>query len=82
MLDRFDDNKILASAAYNAGPHRVEQWLTKSNGKLPFDVWMTLIPYKETRSYVSNILMYSVIYSRKLGLKPPMLLQHERDTLL
>ena len=82
MLDRFDDNKILASAAYNVGPHRVEQWLTKSNGKLPFDVWMTLIPYKETRSYVSNILMYSVIYSRKLGLKPPMLLQHERDTLL
>ncbi len=82
MLERFDNNRILASAAYNAGPHRVDQWLKKTDGKLPFDVWMTLIPFKETRSYVSNILMYSVIYSRKLGLKPPMLKPHERDTLL
>ena len=82
MLERFDNNRILASAAYNAGPHRVNRWLANSKGKLPFDIWMTLIPFKETRSYVSNILMYSVIYSRKLGLVPPMLLQHERETLL
>lgn len=82
MLQRFDNNRILATAAYNAGPHRVEQWLGKSNGKLPFDIWMTLIPFKETRSYVSNILMYSVIYSRKLGLQPAVLTRHERETLL
>ena len=82
MLERFDNNRILASAAYNAGPHRVNRWLANSKGKLPFDIWMTLIPFKETRSYVTNILMYSVIYSRKLGLVPPMLLQHERETLL
>lgn len=82
MLERFGNNRILAIAAYNAGPHRVEQWLAKTNGKLPFDIWMTLIPFKETRSYVSNILMYSVIYSRKIGLRPSMLLEHERETLL
>jgi hypothetical protein len=27
-------------------------------------------------------MMYSVIYSRQLGLKPPMLVQAERETLL
>ncbi len=82
LLARFDNNRILATAAFNAGPSRVNQWLNKSDGKLPFDVWVALIPYRETRSYVSNIMMYSVIYSRKLGLKPPMLLKHERETLL
>jgi soluble lytic murein transglycosylase len=82
LLERFDYNRILATAAYNAGPSRVDQWLAKSQGKLPFDVWMTLIPYRETRSYVSNVLMYSVLYSRKLGLKTPLLSQHEKDRLL
>ncbi len=43
---------------------------------------MTLIPFKETRGYVSSVLMYSTIYSRKLGLETPMLLQHEREALL
>jgi soluble lytic murein transglycosylase len=82
MLERFGNNRILATAAYNAGPSRVDQWLRKTDGKLPFDVWMTLIPFKETRIYVRNVMMYSAIYSRKLGLTPPMLLQHERDMLL
>jgi soluble lytic murein transglycosylase len=82
LLARFDNNRILATAAYNAGPSRVEQWLRKTSGKLPFDVWIALIPFKETRSYVQNIMMYSVIYSRQLELKPPMLMQAERETLL
>lgn len=82
LLARFDNNRILATAAYNAGPSRVDKWLKKSAGKLPFDVWMALIPYRETRSYVSNVMMYSVIYSRKLGIDPPMLMQREREMLL
>lgn len=82
LLERFDNNRILATAAYNAGPSRVDQWLSKTNGKLPFDVWMTLIPFKETRHYVSNVLMYSVLYSRKLGLQTPLLTSNERDRLL
>jgi soluble lytic murein transglycosylase len=82
LLERFDNNRILATAAYNAGPSRVDQWLSKTSGKLPFDVWMTLIPFKETRHYVSNVLMYSVLYSRKLGLEVPLLTPHEKKTLL
>ena len=82
LLDRYKNNRILASAAYNAGPRRVDQWLNKSAGKLPFDIWIELIPYGETRSYVRNILMYSIIYSRKMGLTPPMLQRDEKLRLL
>ena len=56
--------------------------LNKSDGKLPFDIWIELIPYAETRSYVRNILMYSIIYSRKIGLTPPMLQRDEKLRLL
>ena len=82
LLDRYDNNPILASAAYNAGPRRVDQWLAKSDGKQPFDIWVELIPFRETRSYVRNILMYSIIYSRQMGLTPPMLHRDEKQRLL
>jgi soluble lytic murein transglycosylase len=82
LIKRFGNNRILAIAAYNAGPHRVSRWQNDSAGKLPFDIWMALIPFEETRSYVRNVLMYSVIYSRKLGSTNGMLESYERDELL
>jgi len=82
LLTRFDGSRILASAAYNAGPSRVNQWLNKSDGKLPFDIWIEVIPYRETRAYVRNILMYSIIYSRKMGQRPPLLKRDEIYRLL
>jgi len=82
LLTRYEGSRILASAAYNAGPYRVDQWLAKSAGKLPFDIWMEIIPYRETRAYVRNILMYGIIYSRKMGQQPPMLLRAETYRLL
>ena len=82
LLKRFDGSRILASAAYNAGPTRVKQWLNKSDGQLPFDIWIEVIPYKETRAYVRNILMYSIIYSRKMGQRPPLLMRDEIYRLL
>lgn len=67
MLERFDNNRILATAAYNAGPHRVERWLKESDSKLPFDAWIETIPFKETRNYVQNVLAFSMIYAHHLG---------------
>ena len=74
MLRQFDNNRILASAAYNAGPGRVNRWI---NNDIPFDVWIETIPFLETRNYVQNVLIFSVIYSRKLALKQPMIYSHE-----
>lgn len=65
----FDQHKVLATAAYNAGPHRVKQWLP-DEGSIPADVWIDSIPFKETRNYVKNILAYLVIYEKRLGLEP------------
>lgn len=66
MLKRYDGHYALAIAAYNAGPHRVEQWLPK-NQSLPADIWIETIPYKETRNYVSSVLMYAMIYQHRLS---------------
>lgn len=68
LLGVFDGNRILAAAAYNAGPTRVKKWLNKDKGtQLPYDVWIETIPYKETRGYVQNVLSFSVIYAYRLG---------------
>ncbi|HTF95609.1 MAG TPA: transglycosylase SLT domain-containing protein [Cellvibrio sp.] len=68
LLGVFDGNRILAAAAYNAGPGRVKKWLNKEkNAQLPYDVWIETIPYKETRGYVQNVLSFSVIYAYRLG---------------
>ena len=82
LLERFDENKILALASYNAGPERVKQWLSRTKGKLTYDLWIELIPYSETRGYVKSALMYSTIYSEKLGLQKPMLEPYEIELLL
>lgn len=68
LLGVFDGNRILAAAAYNAGPTRVKRWLNKEkNAQLPYDVWIETIPFKETRGYVQNVLAFSVIYAYRLG---------------
>lgn len=76
MLRKFDNNRILASAAYNAGPGRVNQWL---NPDVPFDVWIEIIPFTETRNYVQNVLMFSSIYSRRMNEHQPLIYAHERN---
>ena len=60
LLERFDGNRPLALAAYNAGPVRVEQWL-HGDGPRPLDVWIASIPYHETRHYVQAVLTYRAI---------------------
>lgn len=43
LMDRFDNNKSLALAAYNAGPNAVKKY-----GGIP--------PYMETQNYVKSVL--------------------------
>lgn len=74
---QFNGNRILASAAYNAGPGRVRQWL-RGASHLSYDVWVESIPFDETRQYVQNVLTYAVIYGQKLNAPQPLVEWHER----
>ncbi len=69
LFDRFGGNMAVASAAYNAGPYRVQEWLP-DNRTLPADAWVETIPYYETRGYVQAVLAYTAVYERKLGRAP------------
>lgn len=66
LKKRFQGNLIYATAAYNAGPHRVKRWIKQRPG-MPIDAWIETIPFKETRRYVQNVMTYTAIYGDKLG---------------
>jgi len=65
VLNELNDHFVLATAAYNAGPYRVKQWLPKTKS-LPADIWIETIPYKETRGYIASVIMYAMIYQHQL----------------
>ena len=65
MLDQFGGNMILATAAYNAGPQRVQSWLPKAECTDP-DIWVEKIPITETRKYVRRVMFYASIYDWRL----------------
>jgi soluble lytic murein transglycosylase len=67
LLVEFKGNRILATAAYNAGQHRVKRWLKTPEIGTPADIWVETIPFKETRNYVQNVMTYSVIYNYRLA---------------
>jgi len=65
LLDKLGNDNLLATASYNAGWRKVIEWLPKEQA-IDADVWIELIPYKETRSYVKAVLVYQQIYQSKL----------------
>ena len=66
LLTRHNGNFALAAAGYNAGPHRVQQWLT-GRKSMDSDIWVETIPFKETRRYVRRVLAYTMVYQYRLG---------------
>lgn len=75
LLERFDGNRAVALAAYNAGPNRVKHWVGRG---LPLDAWIETIPYGETRDYVKAVLAYSVVFDYRLGEDASLLSAAER----
>lgn len=69
LLHSFNGNLALATAAYNAGPGRVAQWLPNTTA-MSSDSWIETIPFKETRQYVFSVLAYAIIYQQRLLSEP------------
>lgn len=73
LLTKYKGNSELALSAYNAGPEKVEDWVRRyptSNRLLFFD----LIPFRETRDYVTLIARNYYWYLHLYGEIPDTLL--------
>lgn len=70
LLDRFSGSYVMVLAAYNAGPHRVKEWVNiygdpRDPSVDPVD-WVELIPFNETRNYVMRVLENVQVYRSQL----------------
>ncbi len=67
----FGGSYVLAAAAYNAGPHRVDQWIgAYGDPRLPgTDIidWIETIPFGETRNYVQRVIEGLYVYRARLS---------------
>jgi soluble lytic murein transglycosylase len=73
VLSSLDNNPVLASAAYNAGPGRARQWL--DNKPLEGAIYVECIPFDETRDYVKKVMSNTVYYAKLFGHNAPSLKQ-------
>lgn len=65
VYDDLQQNPVLATAAYNAGPHRVKRWLPEKT-MLPADIWAENIPFNETRRYIRAVMSYKATFDYQL----------------
>ncbi|MGO9443896.1 MAG: transglycosylase SLT domain-containing protein [Thiobacillaceae bacterium] len=65
LLDHMDEQPVLATAGYNAGPGRAERW----RDALPMEgaVYIESIPVAETRSYVKKVMSNAMFYAARFG---------------
>jgi soluble lytic murein transglycosylase len=61
VLTQFDDQPLLAAAAYNAGPGRAKRW--RDAKPLEGAIYAETIPFNETRDYVKVVLSNSMYYA-------------------
>ncbi len=70
LSERFGGNIILVAAAYNAGPTRLDRWLTMFGDPRSENIdvidWIEDIPYRETRNYVMRVAESLLPYEARL----------------
>ena len=74
LIDRYDGFYPMAIAAYNAGPGRVDQWISTFGDPRRGDIdpldWIESIPIYETRNYVQRVMESYFVYRIKFSLAP------------
>jgi len=66
MAQRYGGNRVLATAAYNAGPQRVDRWVPEQ-GSIDARIWIENIPFNETREYVRRVMAAETIFHWRLN---------------
>jgi soluble lytic murein transglycosylase len=61
VLESLDNQPVLASAAYNAGPGRARKW--RADRPLEGAIYAETIPFNETRDYVKKVMSNAVYYA-------------------
>jgi len=65
VLDTLDNQPVLASAAYNAGPGRARRW--RPDNAIEGAVYAETIPFNETRDYVKKVMANATYYAQVFG---------------
>jgi len=66
LYQDFNQNPVLVSSAYNAGPNAVKRWLD-TRPLSETTIWVETLPYYETRDYIPRVLAFTTIYDWRLG---------------
>jgi soluble lytic murein transglycosylase len=78
ILQQLNNQPVLATAGYNAGPTRAKRW-QPANAPLSSDQYTESIPFLETRDYVKNVMTNALHYSLLFGQKEQSLLARMGD---
>jgi soluble lytic murein transglycosylase len=65
VLDTLDNQPVLASAAYNAGPGRARAW--RADVPMEAAIYAESIPFNETREYVKKVMSNASYYGEQFG---------------
>jgi soluble lytic murein transglycosylase len=77
--ERFGGNPCLATAAYNAGPANVTDWLP--GAPMAADVWVENIPFGQTRHYTRRVMAAAVIFNWRLKAGDPTRITRRMGTI-